>query len=100
MRHSCSRGFFPTKKRVEYRVYILRNPKGRLYIGLRENVTHRVEQHHSGVSTWTRARGPWKLVWTSGPLSLGEARKLESLLKRQKGGVNFFHITGLPRNKG
>jgi hypothetical protein len=23
----------------------------------------RLEQHHSGISKWTKSRGPWSLVW-------------------------------------
>lgn len=32
-------------------------------------------------------------------MSLTEARKLENILKRQKGGVGFFKITGLVRDQ-
>ena len=47
---------------------------------------------------WAGANGPWLLVWKSEPLALGEARKLENLLKRQNGGAGFYRITGLRRN--
>jgi hypothetical protein len=30
-------------------------------------------------------------------MPLGDARKLENLLKRQKGGAGFYRITGLPQ---
>ena len=83
-----------------YRVYVLRNAKGRFYIGLSENVSARLDQHNAGISKWTRWRGPWELVWTSDWLSLGEARKLESLLKKQKGGRGFYEMTGLERSSG
>ena len=81
-----------------YRVYVLRNPKGKFYIGISEDVELRVKQHNSGQSSWTKDKGPWVLVWKSGNLSLGGARKLENLLKRQKGGVGFYRITGLPHS--
>jgi len=55
------------------RVYVLRNPAGRLYIGVSEDVLRRLEQHNSGMSNGTRSRGPWCLVW-------------QSDLKGQKGG--------------
>ena len=80
---------------TQYWVYVLGNPAGRFYIGLTDDVIRRVEQHNSGVSTWTRNRGPWKLAWQQGPMPLGDARKLENLLKRQKGGSGFYKITGL-----
>jgi putative endonuclease len=45
----------------------------------------------------TGSNGPWALIWTSQPLNLGEACKLENLRKRQKGGAGFYRITGLLR---
>ena len=85
-------------KHKGYQVYVLRNTQGRFYIGLSENVTIRLQQHNSGVSTWTRTRGPWCLAWTSDVIGLGEARKLENRLKKAKGGREFFALTGLQRS--
>ncbi len=81
----------------EYSVYIVQNSAGRFYTGITDNVERRVEQHNSGVSNWTRNKGPWKLVWQKKGLSLSEARKLELELKGQKGGDGFFRKTGLSR---
>jgi putative endonuclease len=78
-----------------YRVYVLENPSGRHYIGMSENVTSRLAQHNAGESTWTAKYRPWKLVWQSQALDLSAARKLENLLKQQKGGTGFYRITGL-----
>jgi putative endonuclease len=75
-----------------YQVYILTNAAGRSYIGVSENVETRLVQHNNGLSQWTRGRGPWVLDWTSKPMSLGEARKLENLLKRQKGGAGVAKL--------
>jgi putative endonuclease len=83
-----------------YQVYVIRNDAGRFYIGLSENVTVRLQQHNSGISQWTRHRGPWSLVWTSEPLSLSDARKLENRLKAQKGGAGFWALTGLEPPSG
>ncbi len=77
-----------------YRVYIITNAEGRRYIGLSENVETRLEQHNAGVSRWTKNKGPWTLEWTSEAMSLGEARKLENLLKSQKGGDGLKRILG------
>jgi putative endonuclease len=79
-----------------YQVYVLRNWAGKFYIGLSEDPVVRLQQHNSGVSRWTRSRGPWKLEWVSPPMDLSSARKLESHLKRQKAGRSFYLITGLP----
>ena len=84
----------------QYQVYVLQNAAGRFYIGLSENVAFRLAQHNNGVSKWTRLRGPWSLVWTSRPLNLSEAMKLERRLKRHKGGIGFYLETGLPRFSG
>jgi putative endonuclease len=78
-----------------HRVYVIQNAAGRYYIGLSEDVGARLAQHNSGVSKWTKGKGPWKLAWSSDEMALGEARKLENELKRQKGGVGFFAKTGL-----
>ena len=71
---------------MDYRVYVIANPSGRLYIGLSDDPSRRLLDHNSGHSRWTRERGPWTLEWTSRPMPLGDARRLENLLKRQKGG--------------
>jgi putative endonuclease len=80
-----------------YRVYVLRNCEGRFYIGLTEQVKHRIEEHNTGQSRWTKGKGPWALVWQSKQLPLSDARKLENRLKRQGRGKGFYSITGLRR---
>ncbi len=80
-----------------YRVYVIQNLGGRLYIGVSEDIQIRLNDHNTGVSQWTKCRGPWELVWTSNEMSLGEALKLEKLLKRQKGGSGLYRLTGIPR---
>ena len=86
-----------TGEASQYRVYVVRNPAGKRYIGLTDDVGRRLDQHNEGVSTWTRGRGPWELEWQSEVLGLGQARKLENWLKRQKGGNGFYERTGLQR---
>ena len=83
-----------------YWVYVLRNPMGRFYIGVTDDVVRRLNDHNTGRSQWTKKFGPWEFVWTKGSMSLSAARKLESLLKRQKGGDGFFSMTGLRRSSG
>ena len=80
-----------------YRVYVLRNPQGRLYVGLSEDTAIRVAQHNAGESKWTAKYRPWILAWQSEELDLSAARKLENLLKSQKGGDGFYRLTGLSR---
>jgi len=71
---------------MNYFAYVLRNGASRRYIGVSEDPQVRLLQHNAGVSKWTAQHGPWSLVWTSRPLTLGDARRLENTLKRQKGG--------------
>jgi putative endonuclease len=83
-----------------YSVYVLRNPAGKFYIGLTEDVTRRLTDHNTGQSKWTNKYGPWELAWQKGPMTLMEARKLENWLKRQKGGIGFHAFTGLRSSSG
>jgi putative endonuclease len=85
---------------IRYQVYVLQNPAGKFYVGLSENVALRLAQHNSGISKWTKSRGPWALVWSSDFLNLSEAHILEKFLKRQKGGDGFYTRTGLVRSSG
>jgi putative endonuclease len=81
-----------------YRVYVLQNRAGKFYIGLTDDLPQRVDQHNSGASQWTKGKGPWVLGWQSEMLLLGDARRLENALKRQKRGSGFYKMTGLPRS--
>jgi putative endonuclease len=81
-------------------VYVIQNAEDRHYIGCTTDLAQRLIDHNSGVSTWTRHRGPWKLVWHREVADLSEARKLENLLKRQGRGSGFYRMTGLPKPSG
>jgi putative endonuclease len=76
-------------------VYVIRNAAGRLYVGCTGDVSRRLRDHNAGISTWTRSRGPWVLAWQKEFSTLGEARKFENLLKRQKGGDGLYRLIGL-----
>ncbi len=82
---------------MSYRVYVIRNRDGKFYIGLSNDIHNRVNQHNVGESKWTRGKGPWTLIWQSEEMRLSDARKLELLLKRQKGGDGVYNMIGLPR---
>ena len=75
---------------MAYRVYVIQNRTGKFYIGLSSDLERRIEQHNDGVSKWTRDKGPWRLIWQTTDMNLSDARKLELLLKRQKGGDGFI----------
>jgi predicted GIY-YIG superfamily endonuclease len=82
---------------MNYKVYVIQNPAGKRYIGISDDVNRRLLDHNSGVSQWTKGKGPWSLVWTSKAMSLSDARRFENKLKRQGRGSGFYTITGLPR---
>jgi putative endonuclease len=82
-----------------YSVYVIQNPQSRFYIGVSENIAKRLEDHNSGLSQWTKNKGPWLLLWTSQAMSLSQARQLENRLKRMKGGNGFYRFTGLSRSQ-
>jgi putative endonuclease len=77
---------------MNYQVYIIQNLGGKRYIGLSEDVSKRVNDHNDGVSKWTKGKGPWSLHWTSRAISLTDARKLENLMKKQKGGDGLLKL--------
>ncbi|MCF7667329.1 MAG: GIY-YIG nuclease family protein [Akkermansiaceae bacterium] len=84
-----------------FTVYLIINEVGRRYIGLSECIFKRMDDHNNGRSTYTAKHRPWKLVWkvwNSPPLTLTEARKLENLLKKQKGGVGLDSL--LKKHRG
>jgi putative endonuclease len=85
---------------MSYQVYVIRNENGRSYIGISEDVQKRLQQHNDGLSKWTSKFGPWALIWTSKSMSLSEARSLESLLKRQKGGSGLVTLLRLHDGAG
>ncbi len=74
---------------MEHFAHVLRNERRRSYIGISSDPVKRLEQHNRGESTWTAKHRPWTLEWTSRALSLSAARRLENLLKRQKGGAGL-----------
>jgi putative endonuclease len=66
-------------------VYVLKSNKGKLYIGHTNNIERRLIEHNSGLSPYTKGRGPWELVYKETFNSRGEAMKREKFLKSGKG---------------
>jgi len=79
-----------------YFLCVLWSPSGRLfYIGISENPQKRLEQHNEGISRWTARHRPWLLVHEERFENYRQARVREVELKKQKGGQNFFKMTGI-----
>jgi putative endonuclease len=82
---------------MAYCVYVIRNPRGRFYIGFSENIDIRVQQHNAGMSRSIRGRDRWRIVRQRDFLTSSAVRELELELKKQKGGNGFYKLTGLQR---
>ncbi|MBC2602574.1 GIY-YIG nuclease family protein [Puniceicoccus vermicola] len=72
-----------------FHVYILENPKGRLYIGHTEDIQRRLGQHNSPegkehLGKYTHRNGPWKLIASEDFDSRADAMKREKQLKAWK----------------
>jgi putative endonuclease len=79
-----------------YFVYILWSASAsRFYTGISEDPDSRLLQHNAGLSKWTSRYPPWELVHVEPYANYSDARKRELALKRQKGGVGFYALTGL-----
>jgi putative endonuclease len=67
-------------------VYILENPKRRLYIGSTDDSDRRFAEHNSdrGFKTFTHKNGPWNLVWKESHPSRGESLIRERQIKSMK----------------
>jgi len=68
-----------------FRVYILKNPDGKLYIGQNDDLQRRLLQHNDPAHTLTRTtkrfRGPWKVIYAEELLSRSAALDREKALK-------------------
>ena len=81
-------------------MYVIHSDRTRrFYIGLTEDVKHRVDQHNDGVSTWSRKFGPWSLIHAEPFADYSQARKREIQLKKQKGGCGFYKLLGRTREE-
>ncbi len=86
-------------------VYIVRCRDGTFYIGTARDIATRLDQHDAGKGAkYTRSRGPVRLVWSEGPLTVSRAlrreHQLEQLTRPQKHTlINGELILKLPRRR-
>lgn len=65
------------------RTYLLLCSDGTYYCGYSTNVVKRLARHSSGRGAkYTRGRLPVELAWTSGPMTIPEAMRLEVKIKK------------------
>jgi putative endonuclease len=88
-----------------YYIYVLRNLKGRLYIGSAENLERRIKRHQEGSVRWTSGRGPWELAYHETFATRSEAMTRERTLKSGKANqelrklINNDKLPTIPKNE-
>jgi putative endonuclease len=69
-----------------YYTYILKSKKdGKLYIGSTNDLRKRLSQHNQGLSTYTKGRGPYKIIYYEACLLRKKAESRELYLKSGMG---------------
>ena len=82
-------------KKVRAYVYIVRCRDGTLYIGTARDIAQRLAQHDAGKGAkYTRSRGPVRLVWSEGPMTISRALRREHQLKQLTRPQKFAFISG------
>lgn len=62
--------------------YILQSEKsGKMYIGYTKDLRKRFKEHNDGKSTYTKGRGPYKIIYYEACLNEDDARSRELYLK-------------------
>jgi len=69
---------------VNWFVYILQCGDGSFYTGVTTDISRRLSEHETGVlgAKYTRARGPFLVVYTKVCMSRSEAQKQEAAIKK------------------
>jgi len=68
-----------------FKLYILYSQKiNRYYVGISSNLDWRLTQHNSGLSPYTRGKGPWDLVYQEEFPSRTQAQLREKEIKGWK----------------
>lgn len=69
-----------------YYTYILKSKKdGKIYTGSTNDLRKRLEQHNKGLSTYTKNKGPFKIIYYEACLDEDKARSRERYLKSGMG---------------
>lgn len=66
--------------------YILKSIRDdKLYIGYTNDLRKRFKQHSEGLSSYTKSRGPWEIIYYEACLNEEDARSRELYLKTGMG---------------
>ena len=75
----------PFIKRMTYFVYILQSDQdGSFYIGHTADLKDRIQRHNQGRSSYTKTKGPWRVIYREVYGSRTEAMRREKELKCMK----------------
>lgn len=66
-------------------VYVLENATGNFYTGCTADLNKRLQEHQTGKSTYTKYRGPYKLIYYEACLSPKDGYMREKYLKTAQG---------------
>ncbi len=70
---------------MTYHAYVLINTEGLFYKGSTNDLQKRINEHNTGVSKYTKRKGPWKLFYSEVFETRREAVKRELFFKSGKG---------------
>ena len=70
---------------MPYYVYIIQSQKdGSYYTGSTQDLSERIERHNQGRSKYTKAKRPWKLVYSEKHPDRSRAFKRENEIKSRR----------------
>ncbi|MEK7110323.1 MAG: GIY-YIG nuclease family protein [Patescibacteria group bacterium] len=76
----------PVRDPAFYYVYVLRSRKDRRwYTGFTNDLRKRLNEHNSNLSTWTKNRGPFSLIYCEASKNQADTRAREKYLKTGMG---------------
>jgi len=72
-----------------YFVYVIRNPKGKCYIGQSSDIEKRLARHNSIITSkstsFTKSKGPWTVIYKEVYTTREDAKRREKELKSFRG---------------
>ena len=81
-----------------YFVYILQSLKdGSYYYGMTSDLESREQRHNDSNETYTRKKGPWRMIWCAPKPTRSEALVLEKKLKNMKSGKRIREFIEMNR---
>jgi predicted GIY-YIG superfamily endonuclease len=70
----------------DWHTYVLENPAGKRYVGsIGREPQVRLAEHNAGLNRWTRANGPWVLIYNEAYATKSEAQARERYFKTGAG---------------